>query len=344
VTATDSSPAAADRPDDATRPAGEQRAVFILNPRAGAGKAGRHRGRLERAIAAHFPDAQLLLTERPRHATELAAAAAPTADLVVAVGGDGTCHEVVNGLCPPGESSPSDAVMGMLPFGTGSDLQRSLDMPDDLDAALAVLARGPVRTVDVGEATFQTPEGPRSETFINVAGFGINGEVVKRANQMDKRMGGTATFFVATLRSTLRYTPPRVRLKWRDGETEHVREMDVLSCFLANAQYCGGGMWVGKGARMDDGLLDVTALPPDPVPVQLVRTPLLYDGRIGQWPGSRQLRTSQLEVEAIDRDEPVWVDLDGEMPGCLPATFSVHPRRLRLRARWSGSAPGGQAR
>jgi YegS/Rv2252/BmrU family lipid kinase len=342
VTATDSS-SAADRPAADPGPADGGQAVFILNPRAGAGKAGRQRGRLERAIAAHFPRAELLLTERPRHATQLAAAAAPTADLVVAVGGDGTCHEVVNGLCPPGESAPGAAIMGVLPFGTGSDLQRSLDMPDDLDAALAVLARGPVRTVDVGEATFQTPEGRRSETFINVAGFGINGEVVKRANQMDKRMGGTATFFMATLRSTLRYTPPRVRLRWSDGDVEHVRELDVLSCFLANAQYCGGGMWVGKGARMDDGLLDVTALPPDPIPVQLVRTPLLYSGRIGSWPGSRQLRTSRLEVEAIDRDEPVWIDLDGEMPGCLPATFTVHPRRLRLKARWSGTLQSGGA-
>ncbi len=313
----------------------DDRVVFILNPQAGAGRAGRQKGRLERAIATHFAHAELRLTTGPRHATALAAEAAADADLVVAVGGDGTCHEVVNGLCPADSTAPAAAAMGVLPFGTGSDLQRTLHMPAELDAALAALAHGPERTVDVGIATFQGRTGEVSETFINVAGFGINGAVVKRVNQMDKRLGGTATFFLATLRTTLRYAPPQLRLQWTDGDATHTREVDVLSCFLANAQYCGGGMWIGKDAAMDDGLLDVLVLPPDPIPVQVLRTPLLYNGRARDWPGARSLRTSELRVEPVDAGEPVWIDLDGEMPGHLPATFRVHPGRLRVRAQWT---------
>ncbi len=310
--------------------------VFIVNPHAGAGKAARRKGDLESAIGRHFSAATIRLTEGPAHAVDLAAEAqASGAALVVAVGGDGTCHEVVNGLCPPTSTEPASSRLGLLPFGTGSDLQRTLGMSSDLNEAMDALVKGQDRVVDVGLASFKGPTGPQRETFINVAGFGINGDVVKRANQMDKRIGGTLTFFIATLRSSLRYVPPMVRLTWTTPEGEHTRELDVMSCFIANAEWCGGGMWVGRGGAMDDGLLNVSVLPPDPIPVQVVRTRFLYNGALGDWPGVRQFQTSSLKVEAIDRSAPVWIDLDGEMPGQLPAEFSTHPRRLTVRASWN---------
>jgi diacylglycerol kinase (ATP) len=311
--------------------------TFVLNPQAGAGRAGRAIDQLKRAIDSRFQAWDLRVTEGPGHATELAAgAAAQGARLVVAVGGDGTCHEVVNGLAPAGRADPAAAAFSLLPAGTGSDLQRSLKIPHDLAGALRVIAEGPTRAVDVGDAELVGPEGPRREAFINVAGFGMNGAVVRKANQMDKRMGGAATFFLASIRTTFQYEAPLVELRWTTPEgQQHTREMPVLSCFLANGGWCGGGMWVGRGGSLHDGALDVTILPPSPIAHQVLQSRRLYSGDLEGWPGARRLRAVRFEARTVDSSAPVWIDLDGEMPGQLPAVWTLHPGRLPVRAAWA---------
>ena len=116
-------------------------AVFIVNPKAGAGRAGRGRSRLKDSIHRHFSNAQIWPTERPGHATELARRACEQgARTIVAVGGDGTCHEVVNGLMGQNGQTLSDVVFATVPLGTGSDLQKSLNLPAKLDDAAEVAA------------------------------------------------------------------------------------------------------------------------------------------------------------------------------------------------------------
>jgi len=314
------------------------RTVIILNPRAGAGKAGRGIDRLREAAARVLGDFDLRVTEASGHATHLAAEAAEAgARLVVAVGGDGTVHEVVNGLFHPDGTrrGEADTALGLLPFGTGSDLQKSLEIPSHLDAALAVVARGPERRLDVGHAHVQGDGADRREVFINVAGFGANGDVVRRVNRMDKRLGGTITFFRAALKTAVAWTPVPLRLTWRvepHGPTEQW-EGTVLSCFLANGAYCGGGMWVGRGGTMSDGRFDVTILPPDPVLTQVLRSRRLYDGTVADWPGARRVQACELTAEPVGH-RTATIDLDGELGGDLPARFRVLPAALIVRGGW----------
>ncbi len=314
-----------------------EKACFILNPRAGGGRAARRVDELKRELDKVFSDWQVRTTEGPRHASHLARAAAEEGfGLIAAVGGDGTCHEVVNGLRPEGGPGRSDVVFTVIPLGTGSDLQKSLEVPSALDEALRAAAWGPTLASDYGKVRYLADDGSvRNEAWINVAGFGANGEVVRAANKSSKRFGGTVTFFGASLKTTFSYTPPQMRLRWAGMEEGSVGEWSgpLLSCFVGNGAFCGGGMKIGQPGSLQDGALDITVLPPDPVLTQIIRSRRLYDGSLDRWPGVRQTRVRWLEAEPVESRE-CPIDLDGESPGILPARFELVPGGLAIRGAW----------
>ena len=308
------------------------RTRLIVNPKAAAGQAGRDLDALRDAVARHLPHADIVLTRAQGHGRHLAREAAREGiDLLGAVGGDGTIHEIVDGLFDGQDVIAPGLVLGIIPAGTGSDLRRSLDLPETRDAALRVLAGGRDRTVDVVHATLQTDAGAHEERFINVAGFGANGEVVRHANQMDKSMGGRITFFRASLKTSMQYRPAEIAMRWTSPDgSQHTWQGRTASVFVANGHHCGGGMLVGKGGQMDDGLVEVTVLPPDSTTTQVVQARRLYDGSLAHWPGALRFQARDLEARPVS-SAPVHLDLDGENPGRLPVIFRVLPKALRIR-------------
>ncbi|HND32364.1 MAG TPA: diacylglycerol kinase family protein, partial [Myxococcota bacterium] len=166
-----------------------ERLVVVANPRSAGGRTGADRDRVERAVFRAFEQAELCWTEGPGHASELARLAASRADIVAALGGDGTCHEVVNGLFSAGKAVNPKVIFTVLPSGTGGDLKRSLQIPARLEDSLWNAATGMTLPLDVGQVLWE--DAPQ-KVFINVAGFGANAEVCRRANQSSKRWGGQA--------------------------------------------------------------------------------------------------------------------------------------------------------
>lgn len=313
-----------------------ERFVVILNPRAASGRAGRGIDRLRRAADPVLGSWELKLTEAPGHAAHLAREAVEQgADVVVAAGGDGTIHEVVGGLFEGAQPLRDDLTLGLLPFGTGSDFQKSLEIPKLLRHALEVVRGGETRSCDVGLVEIGQGKDSRQEHFINVAGFGANGDVVRRANAMDKRLGGPIVFYRAALQTAFNWSPVPLRISWRQapGGPIETFEGPLLACFVANAGYCGGGMWVGKGGSLSDGRFDVTLLPPDGALTLVARSWRLYDGSLDQWPGARRFQAYELWAEPLAAAS-ASIDLDGESVGELPAKFSVLPQRLRVRGGW----------
>lgn len=313
---------------------------LVVNPRAGAGRAGARLDDLKRAADRAFARWELRLTEGPGHATLLAASAVEDGfGIVAAVGGDGTCHEVVAGMVVDRKARSNRCAFTTIPFGTGSDLMRSLAVPRRLNEALWVAATGITLPTDVGRVSWEldgSPAGtePASELFINVAGFGANGEVVRTANAMDKRAGGRATFLVASLRAARRFRGGRVHLRWGDEEGR-VDEWEgpVFSCFVANGAWCGGGMWVGRGGTMQDGHFDVTVLPPGPLSRHLGEARRLYDGSLERSAGARRFQAAWVEARPVDGEE-FPLDLDGEARPALPARFDLLPAALQVRGGW----------
>jgi len=313
-----------------------ERLCLIVNPKAGAGAAGRNIDALKRAADLAFENWEVRLTEGPNHATELARqASSEDFHLIAAVGGDGTCHEVVNGMVADDRPLNRKQAFAVIPFGTGSDLMKTLEVPKKLSGALWIAATGMSLPTDVGKATTRTEDGSElTQYFINVAGFGANGEVVRRVNARSKKMGGRLAFMRTALEAALAYKPAEVYVRWTDtaGEPGEWRGL-LTSTFIANGAYCGGGMWVGKGGTMHDGALDMTIIPSTGAVQQFVDLRRLYDGKIERAKDAVRVAVTELEVTTRASSD-VYVDLDGELSGQLPARFSVVSRALNVRGGW----------
>jgi diacylglycerol kinase (ATP) len=264
-----------------------------------------------------------LISEQPLHLTELARGAAEAgAKVLVVVGGDGSVHEVVNGIVASG---CADVELAVLPRGTGKDFVRSLRIPRDLGAALAVAKEGRTRAVDVGRAEFVGWDGsPAVSYFANFAGAGISGAIARRANRSSKAAGGRLSFFWATVAVFAGWKSAAMTADV-DGVHRSGRMFEVLAM---NGDYAAGGMWVTPEAEPDDGRLDVLLIG-DVTKADFVRTfPKIYRGKHLNHPKIEVLRGRAVDVDA---DVPLPIVLDGEQPGTTPARFEVVPDALRVR-------------
>lgn len=305
----------------------------ILNPTAGNGQAGRERNNIEVALSNHFEQVVIWETQGPNHASELAEQAGLQGfEMVVAIGGDGSVHEVVNGLMRlPLDERP---ILGVIPFGTGGDFRRSIHVPKNVQRAVYILAHGQKRTIDVGTAKVTTSNGEISEKFfINVAGFGANGEVVDKSNRWSKRFGGRVTFLNATLHTTFTYHAPKVQIQWTFNDEAESWTGEMLSCFIANASYCGGGMQVAPESALGDGQLHFRLLPKLSVASQLMHLPKLYNDEIHKVEGAVTAPVMTIKA-AANRNQKVQIDLDGELSGVLPAEFGLIAQALNVQGGW----------
>jgi YegS/Rv2252/BmrU family lipid kinase len=301
---------------------------LIVNPKSGAGRTGRQFDRIARAVRATVGEFECAFTEAPGDGVRLAGEALRAGgSLVVAVGGDGTASEVIDGLtlAPP---RPEGPLFGFIPRGTGGDLRRTLGVPEDLDAAARWLAGHRVVHCDLGRLELVDHGGvPRVRHFANVAGFGISGVVSGEVNRGLKLGSGKLSFMLASAKALLRWSDQPVR--WRvDGGPW--REDRVTALSVCNGRFFGGGMQVAPGARLDDGLFDVVVWSGVGFREFVIRKRKLYDGTHVNLPQTRVLRARTVEADPVG-DEPVLLDVDGEAPGRLPARFSILPGALRVR-------------
>lgn len=305
------------------------RTVVIVNPNAGHGRAGRTWPALHAAIERAVPGAENRLTSGPGHATTLVREALRAgAERVIAIGGDGTNNEVVNGFFDErGAPIAPEAALCLVPSGTGGDFRRVLTLPDDPLEALARVLDAPVRPIDVGRIAHVDHDGvERAQMFVNIASFGMSGLVDRIVNAASKRLGGRVSFFVASLRAMMRYRNQRVRLVIDHGRVE--MELPIFNVAVCNGRYFGGGMHVAPAARIDDGRLEVVVLGDLSLGGKLALSSRIYKGTHVDMPGV--IVESGTHVRAESADE-VLLDVDGETPGRLPATFEILPGALRLQ-------------
>jgi YegS/Rv2252/BmrU family lipid kinase len=299
--------------------------VAVVNPASCAGRTGKDWPQLRRALTTAGVEVEERLTSAPREATELTSRALRDgAERVVAVGGDGTLNEVVNGFfAVDGAPIAPGAVLGLIPSGTGGDFRRTAGIPVGA-AAVAVLAAGTSRPVDAGRITL---DGAAPRHFLNIADCGIGGEVVARVNRSSKRAGGTATFLWHSLASLLSFRPRAARVEI-DGATEEGRYQNVV---IANGRYFGGGMRVAPGAELGDGLFDVVLFGDLPRLRSISQIRRIYAGsHIGR-PGIRLVRARRVRVTPLE-DPPLCFEMEGEEVGPAPATLEILPGALRLCA------------
>ena len=294
--------------------------VLIANPNAGRGAVDRALPRIEGVLADKNLSYRIVRTTHPGHATEAARQALSDGErYLVAVGGDGTVHEVVNGMVRDGGPVAADAVLGVVAAGSGCDFVRSFGLPPDTAQAAERLAGDRVRTIDVGTVT--CADGT-TRCFVNIAEAGLGGAVVARAANLGKLLGGAryAAGFWLTLP---RFRPAAVRLD-ADGQYHAWRAFNVV---VANCRFYGGGMQISPNSDPCDCLLDILVMT-GPKSDSFTTLPKVYSGAHLPHRNIAELRTAQLSIEA---DTPFPVEADGELLGVTPASFGIIPSCVRLK-------------
>lgn len=309
-------------------------AHVILNPVSGGGRGRKMRERIEKGLAAAGLEFDISETEAQGHALRLAHERAFDADIVVAVGGDGTAHEVANGLLTAGfQAGAQAATLGVLPVGTGNDFVKMLELTDGLNGAIATVANGIPRRFDVGRVRWDGGD----EFFINGAGTGIDVEVVRQVLRLPQ-LPGVLKYLVGVLRAVVgfRAIPLRVTV---DGE--HFDD-HMMMIAVGNGKCIGGGFWVTPAAEPEDRLLDilmVTSLNYREIAAVIPRV------MRGTHTGMRQVtmrQGRQIRIEAAG-DEPLFFQLDGELrepPGARTVEISTLPGALSVLAGAAGSPTG----
>ena len=292
--------------------------VLLVNPASANGATRRRWPKLARRAAELGLEGETLVSEHPGHVTELAAEAIRGgASRLVAVGGDGTVHEVVNGLL---SADAHGVELAVLPRGTGRDFARSLSIPTSFDDAVRVAVSGAVRAVDAGRASYAGGEA----WFANFAGCGISGAIARDANKSSKALGGRLSFMVSTVKVFARWKSVAVEVEI-DGER---RAGPMFEIVAMNGPYAAGGMKLAPEGRPDDALLDCVLFG-DITKLDFLTTfPKIYRGGHLAHPKIEHLRGRTVGIEA---DQPLPVVLDGEDAGTTPVRFEIVPQALRVR-------------
>jgi YegS/Rv2252/BmrU family lipid kinase len=301
------------------------RTVVVVNPNSQGGNVGRRWAHLADQIRREVPFEEVM-TKGPGDATALTRDALRAgATRVVALGGDGTINEVVNGFFEDGKAIAPDAALGYLPQGTGGDFRKTVGVPKDFAEAVACLARDHRRRIDVGRLDLTTHAGGKAiRMFANIASFGMSGQVDHAVNDSKKRFG-SLSFFWATTKTTFRYKNQRVRLRFDDDKD--AVDLTINTVAVANGRYFGGGMMIAPDAQVDDGLFDVVAMGDLGLRELVMNSRRVYKGTHLSLDKVSVRRAKVVHAEPAAGDT-VELDVDGETPGVLPARFTILPRAL----------------
>ena len=266
--------------------------------------------------------AECFYTRYPKHATDLAARILEF-DIIVAVGGDGTLHEVINGVLDrASENKRSVPVVGLLPYGTANDFARAHKISKDVNGIFELISHKLWQPIDIGE--MRHPEGP--SYFINIADVGFGGEVVQRMH--------SGKFFFNKLPSNLKFLSAMTRsfISYRNKETRIVAENffwegRILTVVIANSSTFASGLQIAPHASINSGTFQIVIIGNISMFEYIRFLPKIREGEQIDHPEVHYLSSSQIEVTA---DELQHIEADGEFVGRLPLEIVCHPGKIRF--------------
>jgi YegS/Rv2252/BmrU family lipid kinase len=294
--------------------------VVIVNPASASGSTGEAWPQIASDLRSQFGSFRVLFTSRRGDAEALAGdAARKGAKLIIACGGDGTVAEVANGIL----SSGKDVELGILPSGTGGDFRRTLEIPSRSRDAARVLRTGRTVRIDVGRVSFVDNNGAEAmRYFVGVASCGMSTKVIERVK------ADGISFASSMFQTAMRNEAIRLVVQLDDA---HDRQLTVSNLCIANARYFGGGMKIAPDAKLTDGKFDVISVGDLSALKLFTSAPRVYLGSHLSMPEVSHALARKVTVRPADRDKEVALEIDGELPGKLPATFQIIPEALRVR-------------
>jgi diacylglycerol kinase (ATP) len=298
--------------------------IVIVNPSSANGSTGEAWPQIASDLRSHFGSFRAVFTKHRGDAAALANEAARKGEkLIVACGGDGTVSEVANGIL----SSGKYAELGILPSGTGGDFRRTLEIPSRTRDAARILRTGRSVRIDVGRVSYTDHKGhDASQYFVGVASCGMSTKVIEQVKTDE------VSFVSALLKTAMRNAPVRLLVQLDDS---HERHLVVSNLCIANARYFGGGMKIAPDAKLTDGKLDIISIGDLSAMKIFTSAPRIYTGSHLSMPEVSHALARKVTVRASDRNAEVALEVDGELPGKLPATFQIIPEALSVRVNLS---------
>ena len=307
--------------------------LVIVNPKSAAGSTESNWASIAANLRTHFGVFQVAFTKSAGDGAALAQSGAGDGrKLIIACGGDGTINEVANGILESG----ADCELGVLPSGTGGDFRRSLAMPNDSREAAKALRDGVTKTIDVGKVSFKNRDDETvSRYFLNVASFGLSASIIGRVKKSSSLnwlpndlLRGKTSFAISTLQEVLGVEFVTVKVKIDDNEEKSLNTINFCVC---NARFFGGGMKIAPDAKLNDGAFDVVNIGDIKTAKILLNAYKLYTGTHLELPEVKATQATRIEVSPAGNHEKIDIEVDGELPGKLPATFEIVPNALRVR-------------
>ena len=286
---------------------------FILNPCAGRGRSVKIMQRVIEILEKKRTDFKVIKTEYPGHATLIAKDAIKNGyKSIIAVGGDGTVMEVANGMI--GET----ATMGIIPAGTGNDFIKTVGIPNDPEIAAEIVLNKRHKKIDIGLAN-------DGRYFLNISSTGFDVEVIKNTEKVKGFLTGLTAYYTAVFMAMFGYKFKKVILRTKDS----VIEKTVLLVAVANGIAYGGGMKVAPEASIEDGLLNVIIVEKMPrwvIPFQLPKFVK------GDHEKIKYIQKFKCESVTIETEKQELINMDGEIAGTTPVTFSVKSKAINVFA------------
>lgn len=283
---------------------------FIVNPTAGKGKGKKTAQKLQEYIKDLQVSYEIRYTEREKEAEAIARRAAQEGfKKIVAVGGDGTVYEVLNGMMG------MDATLGVIPAGTGNDFARTMNISQDIREALQIILEGKESHIDCGQAN--------GRYFINVASIGLDAEIVKETETIKRYISGTTAYIIGVLKTLLKFKHSSLQIEV-DGQIEN---KDIMLVAVANGRYYGGGMKIAPMADVKDGVFDICIIHRISKWKILRLFPTIFSGKHIH---VKEVKLYKGKNIKINGSQTMRLNLDGDIIGNTPVEFKLIPQALKV--------------
>ena len=307
--------------------------LVIVNPKSAGGATQSSWAQTASDFRAHFGAFQVAFTKKPGDGIKLAKRAAEQGrKLIIACGGDGTINEIANGILQSG----ADAELGVLPSGTGGDFRRSLGMPTEMRETAKALRDGITKKIDVGKVTFFDYQNRQTNRyFVNVSSFGLSASIIGRVKTKNKLdwlpndlLRGKTTFAISSLQEIFDYEFVTVRVSIDDAPEKSLNTINFCVC---NSRFFGGGMKIAPDAKLDDGFFDVVNIGDIKTAKIILNGYKLYRGSHLEMAEVKSTLARRIEISPAYKEQTIFIETDGELPGKLPAVYEIVPQILRVR-------------
>lgn len=299
----------------------------IINPSAGNGKAGKQWKNIEAELIKSNMNFKVHRSERSLHCTELAKSLIEKGSRkIIGIGGDGTNHEIINGLMQQTVVPTNEVTYGFLPVGTGNDWVKTHNIPKNIKKAIAIINVEKTTHQDIGLAKFYQNNQLKQRYFVNVAGMAYDAYVCQVSQKQRIKTTHALSYYLLGLKCLFNYVSKQARIivDGKDIANQHFYTINIGLC-----KYSGGGMQFVPHAEIDDGQFAVSYVNSISKLKAIASTHYLYGGKITKFKHAKLFKAKHIKVEAVD-DSPTLLELDGEFVGETPVEFEIIPKALKL--------------